>query len=255
MKKVAVIGGGPGGYVTAIRLQQYGIDVTVFEKSRLGGVCLNWGCIPTKSLVKVADIYHEMKMAKSFGLDVTDPKVDYPAVYERKNKVVEQLVSGIEFMFKKRGIPNLKEIVTKITKTDDKYSVKTDNETYEFDYLILATGSAPKELPFMPFDGEKILSSKHILAMDQLPASLAVVGGGVIGCEFASIYAQMGVKVDIIEFLPSLVSVEDPEISKRLSMALKKNKIKLHVKTAVEGFDRGFRRYNCTYYRHLRTID
>ncbi|MCK4956055.1 MAG: FAD-dependent oxidoreductase, partial [Candidatus Cloacimonetes bacterium] len=103
---VAVIGGGPGGYVTAIRLQQYGINTVVFEKDRIGGVCLNWGCIPTKSLVKVADLYHEMQQAEDFGLSVKEPKVNYEKVWERKNSIVEKLVSGIEFMFDKRKIPN-----------------------------------------------------------------------------------------------------------------------------------------------------
>lgn len=238
MKKVAIIGGGPGGYVTAIRLQQYGINVTVFEKERLGGVCLNWGCIPTKSLVKVADLYHEINHSKSFGISVENPKIDYSAVYQRKNKVVEQLVSGVEFMFKKRNIPNIKCNVERIKKVEGGYSVETDSESYIFDYIVIATGSEPKELPFMKFDGERILSSRHILAMDELPKSLAIVGGGVIGCEFASIYAQMGVTVHIIEFLPRLVSMEDEEISKRLAMALKKNKIKLHLKTGVEGFEK-----------------
>lgn len=240
MKKVAIIGGGPGGYVTAIRLQQYGINVTVFEKERLGGVCLNWGCIPTKSLVKVADLYHEINHSKSFGISVENPKIDYSAVYERKNKIVEQLVSGVEFMFKKRNIPNIKCNVKTIKKVEGGYSVETDGDGVSdvFDYLVIATGSEPKELPFMKFDGENILSSRHILAMDELPISLAIVGGGVIGCEFASIYAQMGVNVHIIEFLPRLVSMEDEEISKRLSMALKKNKIKLHLKTGVEGFEK-----------------
>ncbi|MCF7792419.1 MAG: dihydrolipoyl dehydrogenase [Candidatus Cloacimonetes bacterium] len=238
MKKVAIIGGGPGGYVTAIRLQQYGIDTMVFEKERLGGVCLNWGCIPTKSYVKVAELFAEIKEAENFGLSVKSAKVEYDKIWERKNKVVEQLVSGVEFMFQKRKIPNLKEVVTKIIKTDEKYKIITDQNQYEADFIVLATGSKPKELPFLKFDGEKILSSKDLLSLQELPKKLVVVGGGVVGCEFASIYNKFGVEVEIVEFLPNLVSMEDIEISKRLAMALKRSGIKVHLKTAVEDYEK-----------------
>jgi dihydrolipoamide dehydrogenase len=234
--KVAIVGGGPGGYVTAIRLQQYGIDVTVFEKERLGGVCLNHGCIPTKSLVKVAELFGEIKNADQFGLQVNEPIVDYPKVWERKNKVVEQLVSGVEFIFKKRNIPNIKEKVIKIVKLDNHYKLVTSDNEYEAEYIILATGSKPKELPFLKFDGEDILSSRDILKIQELPKRLVVIGGGVIGCEFASIYNQFGVQVQIVEFLPDLVYLEDAEISKRLAMALKKNGIKMHLKATVETY-------------------
>ena len=237
MHKVAIIGGGPGGYVTAIRLQQFGIDVVVFEKERLGGVCLNHGCIPTKSLVKVADLFGEMKEAENFGLSVENPQVNYPQVYQRKNKIVEQLVSGVEFMFKKRNIPNIKEIVHTIDKMEEGYKIHTSENVYEAEYIIIATGSKPQELSFMKFDGVKIMSSRDILKMQDLPSKLVVIGGGVIGCEFASIYNQMGVEVEIVEFLPNLVALEDLEISKRLAMALKKSGIKLHLKTAVELYE------------------
>ncbi|MDO9577451.1 MAG: dihydrolipoyl dehydrogenase [Candidatus Cloacimonadales bacterium] len=237
MYKVAIIGGGPGGYVAAIRLQQYGIETAVFEKERLGGVCLNQGCIPTKSLVKVAELFGEIKESENFGISVSSAEIDYPKVWERKNKVVEQLVSGVEFIFKKRHIPNIKETVTKIKKEEKKYTIYTDAGTYEAEYLVLATGSKPVELPFLKFDGKRILSSTDILKMQELPAKLVVIGGGVIGCEFASIYNQMGVDVEIVEFLPNLVSMEDLEISKRLAMALKKAGIKLHLKTAAESFE------------------
>jgi dihydrolipoamide dehydrogenase len=234
--KVAIIGGGPGGYETAIRLHQYGIETTVFEKERLGGVCLNWGCIPTKAMVKVADLYHEVKNAKSFGITLPDPQIDYSKVWNRKNKVVEKLVSGIEFLFKKRKIPVINANVTAITKTASGYQIHTEEAEYEAEYVVLATGTLPQELPFMKFDEKKILSSTGILKMQDLPEHMVIVGGGVIGCEFASIYSQLGVKVEIVEYLPRLVSTEDEEISKRLAMAFKKDKIKLHLKTAVEDY-------------------
>ncbi len=238
MIKVAIIGGGPGGYVTAIRLQQYGIEAVVFEKERLGGVCLNHGCIPTKSLVKVADFFSEMKESESFGISLDNLKLDFQKVYERKNAVVEKLISGIEFIFKKRQIKTIRENVIEIIKKGNSYNIITQNSVYFAEYIIVATGSIPKELPFMKFDGKSILSSRDVLKLEKLPQHLVVVGGGVIGCEFASIFQQFGVNVEIVEFLPKLIFNEDDEISKRLAMSLKKNKIKLHLKTAVESFEK-----------------
>jgi len=233
---VAIIGGGPGGYVTAIRLKQYGIDTVVFEKERLGGVCLNWGCIPTKTLVKVADLYSELHHVEEFGLSLENPNLNYQKIYERKNQVVEKLVSGLKFLFKKRQIPVIKETVKTIEKHGDSYIISTENTTAQASYVIIATGSQPKELPSFNIDGENILSSRDILRMQELPERLVVVGGGVIGCEFASIFSQLGVEVQIVEFLPQLVSTEDEEISKRLAMALKKSGIKIHLKTEVESW-------------------
>ncbi len=235
-RTVAIIGGGPGGYVTAIRLQQYGIDAVVFEKERLGGVCLNWGCIPTKTLVKVADLFSVLHHVEEFGLSLENPTYDYPKIYERKNHVVEKLVSGLEFLFKKRQIPVINETVKTLVKNDDSYLISTENSTIQASYVIIATGSKPKELPNFNIDGKNILSSRDILKLQNLPERLVVVGGGVIGCEFASIFAQLGVEVQIVEFLPQLISTEDEEISKRLAMALKKSGIKIHLKTAVESW-------------------
>ncbi|MDP8231933.1 MAG: dihydrolipoyl dehydrogenase [Candidatus Zophobacter franzmannii] len=236
--KTAIIGGGPGGYVTGLRLRRYNIETVVFEKERLGGVCLNWGCIPTKALVKVAELTSEIKNSQSYGLDISDFKVDYKRVYERKNDIVEKLVSGIEQLYDKQQIPVIKQEVVSVEKKEDLYILTTSgNEQFSTDYLILATGSKPKELGFMPFDGDKILSSGDILRMDKLPETLAVIGGGVIGCEFASIFNAFGVKVTVVEFLPKLVPAEDEEISKRLAIALKKSGIKVMTKTAVEGYD------------------
>ena len=233
---VAIIGGGPGGYASAIRLQQYGIDAVVFEKDRLGGVCLNWGCIPTKALVKVADLFSELHHVEEFGLALENPSLDYEKIYKRKNQVVEKLVSGLEFLFKKRQIPVIKGSVKVIEKSGESYLISTENGSIEASYVIIATGSKPKELPTFKIDGTNILSSKGILKLQQLPKRLSIIGGGVIGCEFASIFAQLGVEVQIVEFLPQLISTEDEEISKRLAMALKKSGIKIHLNTAVEAW-------------------
>ncbi len=235
--KVAIIGGGPGGYVTALRLNQYNIETVVFEKERLGGVCLNWGCIPTKTLVKTAELFTEIKEAKDFGINLKDPEIDFTQIYTRKDEVVEKLVGGIEFMFKKLKLPLVNSLVTKISKREDKFYISSEEEEVTADYVILATGSKPTELPFMKFDHEKILSSKDILQLKELPKSLAVVGGGVIGCEFASIFQQLGSQVTIIEFLPRLLAGEDEEVSKRAAMAFKRNKMKLILNKGVKSYE------------------
>ncbi len=235
--KVAIIGGGPGGYVTALRLKQYKIETVLFEKERLGGVCLNWGCIPTKTLVKTAELFTEIQEAHEFGINLDNPKIDFSQIYKRKDDVVEKLVGGIEFMFKKLDLPLINSLVTKITKKDDIFYITSEAQEVTADFVILATGSKPTELPFMKFDHKKILSSKDILQLKELPKSLAVVGGGVIGCEFASIFQQLGSDVTIIEFLPRLLAGEDEEISKRIGMAFKRNKMKLILNKGVKSYE------------------
>lgn len=233
---VAVIGGGPGGYETAIRLDQYGISSVVCEAERLGGVCLNWGCIPTKALVRSAELRRELAAAEEYGLPSSAGTLDYAKVYERKNKVVEQLVSGVEFLFQKRRIPVLRERVASVSPNPEGYLVTTEQGTqFTAEYLVIATGSLPKELPGVVIDEENVLSSTGLLRLERLPASLAVVGGGVVGCEFASVFASFGVQVQIIEFLPSILSTEDLELTKRLGQALKKQGIKISIGVGVTG--------------------
>ncbi|MDZ4121161.1 MAG: dihydrolipoyl dehydrogenase [Candidatus Cloacimonadaceae bacterium] len=237
--QVAVIGGGPGGYEAAIRLNQYGISCAVFEKERIGGVCLNWGCIPTKTLVKSAELVRETQEAESFGLNPQTNIFSYQNIFARKNKIVEQLVSGIEFLFRKRKIPIINEMVVSVAAGEQGYVLQTDKaNSFTAEYIIVATGSDAKSLPGIEIDETEVLSSTGILKMDTLPKSLAVIGGGVIGCEFASIYSTFGVEVHIIEFLPKLVSTEDEEISKRLAMALKKSGIKVKLNTAVTSIEK-----------------
>lgn len=234
--KVAVIGGGPGGYVAGIRLKQNGIETVVFEKERLGGVCLNWGCIPTKSLVKICQEYSDVCRGMKEGWFKGKLEVDFVAVKDRQNKIVNQLTGGIELLYKKRNIPLVNQKVVAIRKSEDGFVIRTGEDEYFAEYIILATGSTPVSLSFMPFDGNRILSSRDILAAKDLPRHLVIVGGGVIGCEFACIYNQLGVKVEIVEFLPRLIAAEDEEISRRLTTSMKKMKIKLHLNTAVEEY-------------------
>lgn len=233
---VAVIGGGPGGYVTAIRLNQYGIDTIVFEKERLGGVCLNWGCIPTKALVKAAELYNECIHAQDFGISINGLSIDFKRVSSRKEEAKNQLISGIEFIFRKRKIPIFTEKVTDIYKENHGYRIVYNNGEVKAKYVILATGSVPKELTSIRFDHSSIISSKEMLKLDTLPRSLVVIGGGVIGCEFASIFSQLGVSVNIVEFLPTLLSTEDLEVSRRLTLALKKQGIGVYPNTTIESY-------------------
>ncbi|MBW6514578.1 MAG: dihydrolipoyl dehydrogenase [Candidatus Syntrophosphaera sp.] len=233
--QVVIIGGGPGGYETAIRLNQYGIECAVIESGRIGGVCLNWGCIPTKALVKSAELLKELAEAESFGLPAVNIDLDYRKVFERKNAVVEQLVGGVEHLFRKRGIPIIHERAERVAHVDGGYLAKTSEGNKIWgQYLIVATGSVPKELPGVAIDEEKVLSSTGILGLEELPHSIAIVGGGVIGCEFASILNSFGVQTHIIEFLPRILSTEDEEIAKRLTLALKKAGIKISTGVGVE---------------------
>jgi len=234
-REVLIIGGGPGGYETAIRLDQYGINVAVMEMKRLGGVCLNEGCIPTKALVKSSELYSEMRTAPEFGFPEMSPSLDYKLIHARKNAIVEQLVSGVEFLFKKREIPVIAEKAVSVAPFGEGWEVKTESGTaVKARFLILATGSLPKELPGIAIDEVNVLSSTGLLALESLPKSLAVVGGGVIGCEFASILNSFGVQTQIIEFLPRIVANEDEEMRKRLTMALKKAGVKISTKVGVQ---------------------
>lgn len=232
---VLVIGGGPGGYETAIRLSQLGLTVAVFEKERIGGVCLNKGCIPTKALVKSAELVREIRTSKEYGLPEMDVSPELAPIIERKNKIVDQLVGGIEFLYRKRKIPIIGSAAVSIEKKEDGFIVASaDGESYQSKYVIIATGSTHKSLPGIEIDEVDIMSSTGILDMQELPESLAIVGGGVIGCEFASIYRALGVEVSIIEFLPRLVALEDQEVSRRLTTAFRKEKVKIHTGVGVE---------------------
>ncbi len=233
--QVVIIGGGPGGYETAVRLNQYGIECAVIESDRIGGVCLNWGCIPTKSLLKSAELATELAHVEDFGLPQVNTELDYKKIYARKNAIVEQLVGGVEYLFRKRGIPIIKGRAKTVAATDSGYEVRVDgSEPVGADYLIVATGSLPKELPGITIDEVEVLSSTGLLNLERLPATLAVVGGGVIGCELASIMNSFGVQTHVIEFLPRIISNEDVEISRRLSQALKKAGISITTGVGVQ---------------------
>jgi len=237
--KITVIGAGPGGYVAAIKAAQLGAEVTVIEDGEVGGTCLNWGCIPTKTLIASAEVLHQMKNAKNYGLvleGTVTPDID--KIVERKNKVVSTQVKGIRGLFKSWGVTLIegRGVITSPEKITVTLKDGTTQEI-ETDKIIIATGSRPAQIPVFPFDGKRILSSDNAINPDSIPKSLLIVGAGVIGCEFAFIYKEFGAEVTMVEMMPNAVSTEDEEISQLLEREIKKKKIKLLTNTSVEKVD------------------
>ncbi|KXG45061.1 dihydrolipoamide dehydrogenase [Tepidibacillus decaturensis] len=234
------LGGGPGGYVGAIHAAQIGLKVAVIEKDKVGGVCLHRGCIPTKALLRSAEIYRNTLEAVQFGIHTEGASYDFSKVQSRKQKVVDQLHHGIEFLFKKNNVTLIHgygEILAKPNDSDlqqlqvemesgEKIVVKTKK-------IIIGTGSRPKSLPGLTVDGEFIMTSDEALEMNPLPKSVIIIGGGVIGMEWASMLHDFGVEVTVIEFLPRILPLEDEEISKEMTRVMKKRKIKIYTNSAV----------------------
>lgn len=239
--KIAVLGAGPGGYVAAIRAAQLGAEVTVIEAGEVGGTCLNWGCIPTKTLIASAELLHKTRNAETYGLMLQGSiSPDIGKIVERKNRVVATQVKGIRGLFKSWGI-SLIEGRGVLTGPKNIHVSLKDGTSYNIiaDRIIIATGSRPAQIPVFPFDGKKILSSDHAVNPDSIPASLLIVGAGVIGCEFAFIYRSFGSDVTMVEMMQRAVSTEDEEISQLLERELKKNKIKLITDTSVQKVETG----------------
>ncbi|MEW6409315.1 MAG: dihydrolipoyl dehydrogenase [Nitrospirota bacterium] len=240
MSKIIIIGAGPGGYVAAIRAAQLGAKVTVVEKSEVGGVCLNRGCIPTKTLVASAKVLENVKRSGEYGVEISgDVSYNLSMIMERKNKVINTLVKGIRGLFKGWGI-ELIEGRGKLAAPNKVTVNMSDNSVRELkaDSIIIATGSRPADMPPFPFDGKTILSSDDALNLNSIPKSILIIGAGVIGCEFAFILKELGSEVTIVEMLPRAVSTEDEEISEILERELKKWRIKLILGTKVERIEK-----------------
>ncbi len=235
---IIIIGSGPGGYVTAIRASQLGFKVAVVEKEHLGGICLNWGCIPTKALLKSAQVYDYLKHVDQYGLKAEKIDKDFLAVVKRSRNVAEGMSKGVQFLMKKNKIDILdgfgkvktgKEVT--VTDTDGKTTV------YSADHIIIATGARSRELPFMPIDGKKVIGYREALALPKQPKKMIIVGSGAIGVEFAYFYNAMGTDVTIIEYLPKIVPLEDDDVSKQFERSLKKQKIKVMTNSSVTSVD------------------
>src|SRR5690349_8849088 len=235
---IIVIGSGPGGYVAASRASQLGMKVGVVEKAEIGGVCLNWGCIPTKALLKSANVFEYIKHAKDYGVDVKEFSADFAGIIKRSRDVAASNSKGVQFLFKKNKI-DLIEGAGKLKKgskveVTDKAGKKTD---YDAKHIILATGGRSRELPSMKIDGKKIIGYREAMILESVPKKLLVVGSGAIGVEFAYFYNSIGTEVTIVEFLPRIVPVEDEEVSKTLEKTFKKAGMTIHVNSEVTKVD------------------
>jgi len=245
---VIVIGSGPGGYVAAIRASQLGKKVAVVEKSEIGGTCLNWGCIPTKALLKSAAVYTYMKHAENYGIKLEgEVAPDMDAVVARSRGVADGMSKGVQYLFKKNNVELINGFgsltAEKTVKVVDAEGVET---IYEADHIILATGSHVRQLPALPIDGKKIISYREALVLNKLPESMVVVGSGAIGSEFAFFFTSMGVKVTLVEFLPNVLPVEDEEVSKQIERCFKKLKMTVMTEASVTNVDTTGEKCVCT---------
>jgi len=234
-----VIGSGPGGYVAAIRASQLGLKVAVVERSELGGICLNWGCIPTKSLLKSANVFEYLKHAADYGVKIEgEASADFEAMVSRSRGVADGMSKGIQFLLKKNKI----EVIQGTGKLLGNKQVEVLNEAgekavYTADHIMLATGARSRQLPNLPQDGEKVIGYRKALTLDKKPESMIVVGSGAIGSEFAYFYNAIGTKVTLVEYLPNIVPVEDEEVSKQLGRSFKKSGIKVMTGAEVTKVD------------------
>ncbi len=238
---VIIIGSGPGGYVAAIRAAQLGMKVGVVEKSELGGICLNWGCIPTKSLLKSAQVFDYLKHAGEYGITVEGKYIpDLKAMIRRSREVAGAMSKGVQFLFKKNKI----ELIEGFGKVLDGRTVEVaggDGKKTKLNanHIILATGARSKELPTMKQDGKKIIGYREALLLEKLPKSMVVVGSGAIGSEFAHFYSTLGTNVTLVEFLPNIVPLEDEEVSKQLERSFRKSGMNVMTNSAVKSADTG----------------
>ncbi len=235
---IIVLGSGPGGYVTAIRASQLGYKVAVIEKESLGGICLNWGCIPTKALLKSAQVFDYLKHASDYGLTIKEYDKDFSAVINRSRNVAGDMSKGVQFLMKKNkidviyGFGKLKPgKKVEVTDTDGKAT------EYEADHIIIATGARSRELPNLPQDGIKVIGYRQAMTLPKQPKKLIVVGSGAIGVEFAHFYNAMGTEVTIVEFMPNIVPVEDEDISKQMERSMKKAGVNIMTSASVERID------------------
>ncbi len=236
---IIVIGSGPGGYVAAIRAAQLGFKTAVIEKESLGGICLNWGCIPTKALLKSAHVFKYLQEAEQYGLNkVENPGFDFSKVVQRSRGVAQKMSGGISFLMKKNKIDVI--MGTAKVQKGKKVSVTDENgkaTEYSAQHIIIATGARSRELPNLPQDGKKVIGYRQALNLPEQPKSMIVVGSGAIGVEFADFYNAMGTKVTIVEFMPTILPVEDEDVSKHMEKSLKKAGINIMTNSSVEGVD------------------
>jgi len=230
---IIVLGSGPGGYVTAIRASQLGFKTAIIEKESLGGVCLNWGCIPTKALLKSAQVFDYLKHAEDYGLSVKEFDKDFSKVVQRSRGVADGMSKGVQFLMKKNKI----DVIEGLGKVKPGKKVDVDGKEYSADHIIIATGARSRELPNLKQDGKKVIGYREAMSMKEQPKKMIVVGSGAIGVEFSNFYNSMGTEVTIVEFLPNLVPLEDEEVSKQFERIFKKSGINVMTNSSVESVD------------------
>jgi dihydrolipoamide dehydrogenase len=230
-----VLGSGPGGYVAAIRASQLGLKVAIVERERLGGICLNWGCIPTKALLRTSEIYHYMTHASAYGLSVEKPGFDLAKIVDRSRKVAGQLNAGVKGLMKKNKVT----VVEGEGRLAGKGTLQVGDGILEAKHILVATGARARDLPFAKADGERIWTYRHAMVPKVMPTRLLVIGSGAIGVEFASFYSDMGAEVTIVEMLDRILPVEDEDVSAFVHKALVKQGMKLHVSSGVEKLETG----------------
>ena len=234
---IAVLGGGPGGYVAAIRAAQLGFKTVVIDKDNLGGICLNWGCIPTKSLLKNAEIYDAMKNhSKDFGITVEGLNYDFKAIIKRSRKIADRISKNVDYLIRKNKIDRIKGFGKFVSKNEIAIldSEGKQTESIQADRIIIATGAHPKTFSSIPVDNENIITSKQAMSLSEQPKSLIVIGAGAIGVEFAYFYNTFGTKVTIIEMMENILPIEDEEVSKTLESNFKKAGMEIYTSTKVE---------------------
>ncbi len=235
-----VIGGGPGGYVSALRAAQLGAQVSLVEKEELGGTCLNWGCIPTKVFSKTAELLQQFQKAGKMGIQVNEISLDFKTVQQRKQNVVKKLKGGVSHLLSSRGVKVIQgEALLEKPGQVNISAGNGDAVVLEAPKIIVAAGSRPMELPGMAFDGEQVLNSTHALALEQVPASMLIVGGGVIGMEFASIFASFGTRVTLVEMLPEVLPFIDAAVSDTLKKELAARGVTIYTSAKVSRLEKG----------------
>lgn len=230
---IIVLGSGPGGYVAAIRASQLGFKTAIIEKENLGGVCLNWGCIPTKALLKSAQVFEYLKHAEDYGLTVKEFDKDFDAVVKRSRNVADGMSKGVQFLLKKNKI----DVIDGFGKLKAGKKIDVDGKEYSADHIIIATGARSRELPSLPQDGKKVIGYRDAMTLKSQPKKMIVVGSGAIGVEFAYFYNAMGTEVTIVEYLPNIVPVEDEDVSNQLKRSFKKSGIKIMTSSKVTKVD------------------
>jgi dihydrolipoamide dehydrogenase len=230
-----ILGSGPGGYVAAIRASQLGLKVAIVERERLGGICLNWGCIPTKALLRTSEIHHYLTHASAYGLSAEKVSFDLAKIVERSRKVAGQLNAGVKGLMKKNKVT----VVEGEGKLAGKGKLQVGDRTLEARHIIVATGARARDLPFAKADGERIWTYRHAMVPKVMPTKLLVIGSGAIGVEFASFYSDMGAEVTIVEMLDRILPVEDEDVSAFVHKALVKQGMKIHVSSGVEKLETG----------------